>query len=213
MLNSWKPLESSNISQNSTTSKDFSSSDSRRAFMRIYSTIEPDLLKLGRRLALGNEERAQDLLQETVVRAYAASRDRPIEPETAKSWMMRIMTNLFINEYRRRKKWEADIDVDTLTSFGDSGPEQTHAALGDTPGIALLARTLDEELEAALAQLTDALRLTITLVDMQGLEYAEAASVMGVPIGTVRSRLARARMQLHDLLQDFARRRGYAKKA
>jgi RNA polymerase sigma-70 factor, ECF subfamily len=185
----------------------------RREFMAIYQQHERDLLKLSRRLALGNEERAQDLFQETVVKAYVACRERKIEPSTAKAWLMRIMTNVFINEYRRSKKWDADIDIDTLTASGHSGPEQTHAAKDDIPGVLLISQTIDEELEQALTRLTEPLRLTITLVDMQGLEYAEAAQILGVPVGTVRSRLARARMQLHDLLQDYARSRGYLKNA
>jgi RNA polymerase sigma-70 factor, ECF subfamily len=183
----------------------------RRDFMAVYTLHERDLMRLSRRLNLGKEERAQDLFQETVVKAYAVSREKRLDPATAKSWMMRIMTNLFINEYRRSKKWDADVDVETLTCSGESGPDQTHAAKADVPGVTLLAHTLDEELEWALAHLTEPLRLTVTLVDMQGLEYGEAAQVLGVPIGTVRSRLARARMQLHDLLQDFAKKRGYTK--
>ena len=184
----------------------------RKEFMVIYMKHEMDLLRLSRRLTLGNEEKAQDLFQETIVKAYTASRERKLDPATAKPWMMRIMTNIFINEYRRSKKWDAEITVDTLTSSGEAGPDQTHAAKDDIPGVRLLATTLDEELEEALSRLTEPLRLTVTLVDMQGLEYGEAAEVLGVPIGTIRSRLARARMQLHDMLQDFARQRGYTKK-
>lgn len=77
------------------------------------------------------------------------------------------------------------------------------------PGIALLAETLDEELEAALASLPEAMRLCVVLVDMEGQDYAEAAKTLGVPIGTVRSRLSRARLQLQDLLRDYGRRKRF----
>jgi RNA polymerase sigma-70 factor (ECF subfamily) len=180
----------------------------RREFLTVYQTIENDLVRLSRRLCLGNEDRAQDLLQDMLVKAYVASIEGKLDGTTAKAWFMRILTNLFINDYRHRKKWEADIDYDTVTSSGESGPEKSHANALDVPGAALIANALDEELEAALSQLTEPLHVTVTLVDMQGLEYSEAAQILGVPIGTVRSRLARARMQLHDLLQEFAKKRG-----
>jgi RNA polymerase sigma-70 factor (ECF subfamily) len=71
-----------------------------------------------------------------------------------------------------------------------------------------MERTLDEDLQTALNMLSDDMRQTIMLVDVEGFEYEEAAERLGCPIGTVRSRLARARMKLHDLLQDFAKKRG-----
>jgi RNA polymerase sigma-70 factor (ECF subfamily) len=74
----------------------------------------------------------------------------------------------------------------------------------------LLEQTLDESLERALAALPDALRLTVILVDMQDLSYQEAAEKLDVPVGTVRSRLARARFQLAERLQGWAQERGLA---
>jgi RNA polymerase sigma-70 factor (ECF subfamily) len=180
----------------------------RKEFLDLYRLVDKDLMKLSRRLCLGNEDRAQDLVQDAVVKAYVASSEGRLDPTTARPWFMRILTNLFINDYRRRKKWESDADVDILTDTGFFGPDQPHGDKWDVPGVQLLACTLDEDLELALGRLSEPLRLTVTLVDMQGLEYGEAAEILGLPIGTVRSRLARARMQLQDLLQDFAKRRG-----
>jgi RNA polymerase sigma-70 factor (ECF subfamily) len=182
--------------------------EARSHFMTVFQSIENDLVKLSRRLCLGNEDKAQDLVQDTILKAYVAASEGNLVRSTAKAWFMRIMTNLFINEYRRRKKWDAEVDLDTLTSFGEAGPESSRANVRDVPGVTLIAGILDEELERALATLSEPLRLAVTLVDMQGLEYSEAAIILGVPIGTVRSRLARARMQLHDLLQGFAKMRG-----
>ncbi len=161
------------------------------------------------RLCRGDHDWAQDLMQETLVRAYLAYlTGRFREGTNAWPWLLRILTNLFINEYHRRRRYESGPDLDRLTSSGEAGPVQTHAAPADVPGVALLAGTLDEELERALAMLPEALRLCVLMVDVEGLEYAEAALALNVPIGTVRSRLARGRMKLHDLLQGFARRRG-----
>lgn len=181
----------------------------RAQFGALARQHESDLLRLGRRLCGGDDDRAQDLVQDALVRGYEAYLGGRFQSgSSARAWLMRILTNLFINDYRRRTKWESGLDLDTLTASGEAGPIQTHAAEGDVPGVTLLAGILDEELEAALGMLSDPLRLCVVLVDMEGLDYAEAARVLGVPIGTVRSRLSRARMRLEDLLSDYARRKG-----
>ncbi len=186
------------------------SATARRAvFAQIARRYEPDLMRLARRLCLGNPDRAEDLVQETLVRAYQAyAAGRFDDNATPRPWLARILTNVFINEHNRRHKWESPTDFDTLTSQGEAGPAATQAAPDDIPGVRMLAQILDEELETALQQLSEPLRLCIVLVDIEGLDYAEAAASLGIPIGTVRSRLSRARMQLQDLLSDYARRKG-----
>jgi RNA polymerase sigma-70 factor (ECF subfamily) len=181
----------------------------RKEFAALARSQETNLLRASRRLCRGDDDRAQDLIQDTLVRAYEAYTAGKFHTDTATPWpwLLRILTNLFINDYNRRRKWDAGIELDTLTSDGASGPEQTHAPSADIPGQALLTATLDEELEAAMATLPETMRVCVVLVDMEGLEYAEAAKILRVPIGTVRSRLARARMQLYNHLQDFARRK------
>jgi RNA polymerase sigma-70 factor (ECF subfamily) len=175
-------------------------------------THETALVRASVRLCRGRHDRAQDLAQDTLVRAYQAYLDGRFQHgSNAWPWLLRILTNLFINDLNHRKRWDADVDLDTLTLSGNAGPAQTHAAPADVPGTDLLARTLDEELEHALAMLSDSLRVCVFLVDIEGLSYEEAAQALGIPIGTVRSRLARARMKLHDLLQDFAKQRGYTR--
>ncbi|MBV9849444.1 MAG: sigma-70 family RNA polymerase sigma factor [Armatimonadetes bacterium] len=178
----------------------------RAAFAALALQHEGDLLRAARRLCRGDADRAADLAQDALVRAYEAYRDgRFTEGSNPRPWLLRILTNLFINDYHRRRRWESGLDVDTLTSGGEAGPAQTHAPPSEIPGVALLEGVLDEELEAALAMLPAPLRACVVLVDVEGLEYAEAAAALGVPIGTVRSRLARARMRLEDLLADWAR--------
>lgn len=187
-----------------------STAPERRAkFAKLAREYEPVLMRTANRLCHGDADRAADIVQDTLVRAYESYLDGRFEDGTnAKAWMLRILTNLFINDYRKKKRWDAGIDLDTLTASGEIGPESTRAAASDMPGFTLLEGLLDEELELALKMLSPLLRSCIVLVDIEGLEYAEAAQSLGIPIGTVRSRLARARMQLHDLLMDFGRRRG-----
>ncbi len=184
----------------------------RREFALMARTHETALVRASVRLCRGRHDRAQDLAQDTLVRAYQAYLDGRFQHgASAWPWLLRILTNLFINDLNHRRRWDADVDLDTLTLSGNAGPAQTHAAPADVPGMDLLARTLDEELEQALLRLSDSLRVCVLLTDMEGLSYEETAQALGIPIGTVRSRLARARMKLHDLLQDFAKRRGYTR--
>ena len=181
----------------------------RAVFARIARQYEPDLMRLAKRLCPGDHDRAEDLVQETLVRAYQAYvAGRFDDNANPRPWLLRILTNIFINEHNRRRKWDSPTDFDTLTSQGEAGPAATHAAPDDIPGVRMLAQLLDEELEMALMQLSEPLRLCIILVDIEELDYAEAAASLGIPIGTVRSRLSRARMQLQDLLADYARRKG-----
>lgn len=183
----------------------------RREFAALARTHETALVRASVRLCGGQHDLAQDLAQDTLVRAYVAYLDGRFQHgSNAWPWLLRILTNLFINDLNHRKRWDAGVDLDTLTLAGNAGPAQTHAAPADVPGTDLLARTLDEELEHALLMLSDSLRVCVLLTDMEGLSYEETAQVLGIPIGTVRSRLARARMKLHDLLQDFAKQRGYS---
>jgi RNA polymerase sigma-70 factor (ECF subfamily) len=179
----------------------------RVAFTKLMLIHEGDILRAARRLCRGNDDWAQDLTQDALIRAYEAYRDGRFQEGThPRPWLIRILTNLFINEYNRRQRWDAGVDVDTLTSGGEAGPAQTHIPKTEIPGVGLVNAILDEELEMALAALPEPLRVCIMLVDVEGLEYAEAAEALSIPIGTVRSRLARARMKLEDLLADWARR-------
>jgi len=182
----------------------------RCEFAALARQHETALVRAAVRLCRGQHDLAQDLAQDTLVRAYQAYLEGRFQHgSNAWPWLLRILTNLFINDLNHRKRWDAGIDLDTLTLSGNVGPASTHAAPTDVPGMDLMARTLDEELERALAMLSDTLRVCVLLCDMEGLSYEETAQTLNTPIGTVRSRLARARMKLHNLLQDFAKRRGY----
>lgn len=181
----------------------------RAAFAALARQHEGALLGAGRRLCQGDDDRAMDLVQDTLVRAYQAyAEGRYQEENNARAWLLRILTNIFINNYRRQRKWEASVDFESLSADGRPAPAALQANESDVPGARLLNVTLDEDLERALNSLSDILRACVVLVDIEGLEYAEAAKALGVPVGTIRSRLARARMQLHDLLQEYALRRG-----
>jgi RNA polymerase sigma-70 factor (ECF subfamily) len=186
----------------------------RDQFAQITRACEANLLRVALRFCRGGHDCAQDLVQDTLVRGYDAFRlgkyreiYRSGEDQNPQAWLLRILTNKFFNDYRRSAKWDAGVTVDTLTVGGVTGPEATRVRPVDAPEGALLHAVLDERLVAALDHLPDALRLAVILVDVEGLTYQEAAEEMGVPVGTVRSRLSRSRHLLYDALKEFANER------
>jgi len=148
-----------------------------------------------------NEKDAEDLVQETLLRAYAAW-EQFEEGTNCRAWLFRILTNNFINEYRRshrERRWLARIDP--LVS-----PIRRRAAW-DPEGV-LHEKLLGDEVVAALATLPDDFKQVVVLADLQGLSYREIALRMECPLGTVMSRLHRARRILGQQLLDYARAQG-----
>lgn len=186
----------------------------RAEYGRIVREQQSSLVRSARRMCPGDEDRALDLVQDAVIRGYEAFvRGGFQEGTNARAWLLRILTNVFISQYRRRQKWEGpslDAAHDTALS-GDGTAQARLESIPDAdtgqPETVLMARTLDEPLERALAELPAEFRLCVLLVDVEGLQYAEAAAALGIPIGTVRSRLARARLLLHNTLFEYARLR------
>jgi RNA polymerase sigma-70 factor (ECF subfamily) len=178
----------------------------RAAFAALLDQHESALLRAARRLCAGNEDEAQDLVQDAAIKGYTAYLDGRFQPGThARAWLLRILTNGFINEYHHKKRWDDPSDIDTLEV---EGAASLRASAADQPEIALLASTLDEPVERAVASLSPELRACIELVDIGEFDYAETAQTLNIPIGTVRSRLFRARQQLHRALYRYAEQRG-----
>jgi RNA polymerase sigma-70 factor (ECF subfamily) len=180
--------------------------DTQWQYAVIVDNCRGDLLRAARRLCAGNDDKAQDFVQDALVRGYEAFRKGRFAPgSNAKAWLRQIMVNNFINAYRRSRRWDSGITVDELTSSWESGPAATHAPISDLPEHRMLCRSLDEPVEAALSRLPCGLRECVILVDIEGLEYSEAAEVLRVPVGTVRSRLFRGRGLLSKSLRPYAR--------
>jgi RNA polymerase sigma-70 factor (ECF subfamily) len=178
--------------------------DRRTVFERLAREHATELYGAALRLAR-NPDDAHDLAQDALVRAYAAF-DAFAPGTNFRAWLLRILTNCYITLYRRRQRVVL-VAWDDLTDANDAGPAATHGASRDEPEAALLARALDREIEAALSQLSEGVRLTVLLVDMEELSYEEAAAALEVPVGTVRSRLNRGREQMRGFLKEYARER------
>jgi RNA polymerase sigma-70 factor (ECF subfamily) len=175
------------------------------AFAREALIHQRDLRAVALRYAR-NEGDADDLVQETLMRAYAAWHRFQLGTN-CKAWLLRILTNSFINEYRRNTKerrWLAREEPLVC-------PIRRRAA-ADPEGV-LMEQLLSDEVKAALGTLSHDYRQVVVLADLQGLSYREIANRVGCPMGTVMSRLHRGRRQLSRVLTSYAREQGILKEA
>jgi len=146
---------------------------------------------------------ADDLAQETVLRAFRFF-DRFEPGSNMKAWLLRIQYNAFVNRYRRVTKERELKDAGMQGTIGeDVVSRDTLRALTDPSGTALRPLVL-REIEAALDALPDDQRMVVVLADVEELSYKEIAEVLGCPIGTVMSRLHRARRVLRERLIEHA---------
>ncbi|SPT53373.1 Sigma-24 [Actinomyces bovis] len=155
-----------------------------------------------------NRADAEDLIQDVYVRAFSAFHQ--YRPGTnLKAWLYRILTNTFINSYRKKQREPQQSDADAVEDW------QLHrAASHDSTGLPsaenlALDELPNEEIKAAFAALSEDRRLAVYLADVEGFSYKEIAEIMDTPIGTVMSRLHRGRAQLRKLLAEHARELGY----
>ncbi len=145
---------------------------------------------------VGNEQDARDLTQEAFIRVYRAWRS--FQPGTSfLSWIYRIVTNLYRDELRRRKgRFQEEIPEDNAPQeFAGQRP------LAVDPVEEYVERQLSEPLSRSLRKLSQDQRQVIILADIEEYSYQEIADIMGCSIGTVRSRLHRARALLRRLVQ------------
>lgn len=147
-----------------------------------------------------NRADAEDLVQDTLARALAAW--HRFEPgSNCRAWLFRILTNGFISGYRRKRRHDRfahETGDDARVALHGEEPERA----GDPS--AHLTSGLGDEALGALAELADDYRKVVILADLRGARYRDIAAELGLPIGTVMSRLFRARRQLEERLRDYA---------
>ncbi|MEI6913679.1 MAG: sigma-70 family RNA polymerase sigma factor [Armatimonadota bacterium] len=151
---------------------------------------------------------AEDLLQDAVLRAYR-SFDHFQEGTNFKAWMWRILTNLYITQYGNRQKHPDDVSLDVI----DTDLWRDDNQVVQTPEAEILERVLDHEIEMALQSLPEPIRIVVIMTELQDMPYQEVADVVGIPVGTVRSRLFRGRAMMRDNLEIYAAERGWIRTA
>jgi RNA polymerase sigma-70 factor (ECF subfamily) len=182
----------------------FGRRDKRESFERYAEEAYPAILGTSFRLTRSKDE-AEDLAQEAIVRAYEAF-DR-FDGTNFKAWMLRIVTNLYINRYRRTQRGPH------MNSLDEEGVMEPTADDVTIPDRILFDEALGAEVENAMAKVPADFRMAVILSDIEGLSYQEIADITGVPIGTVRSRLARGRAMLRSSLLEYAQKEGIIKEA
>src|SRR5262245_5458655 len=146
-----------------------------------------------------NTADAEDLVQDTYLKAFRAA-DR-FEPGTnLKAWLFTILHNTARNRLRDRARAAVTFDSEVVERAADAPPDPTGGGAPETPETLLLRDTLDPDLQAAVDALPDAFRETVWLRDVEEFSYAEIAAMLDIPIGTVMSRISRARRMLFDRL-------------
>jgi RNA polymerase sigma-70 factor (ECF subfamily) len=157
-----------------------------------------------------SEADAEDLVQETYIRAFRF-RDQFTLGTNMKAWLFRILTNTFINTYRRKAAQPEVTDLEGVDEFSlyRRMADDRAASSSPDPEAELLKGVVDTEVTDALEELPEKFRTTV-LLDVEGFSYKEIAEMLGIPIGTVMSRLHRGRKFLQKRLYDLARERGIA---
>lgn len=147
----------------------------------------------------GSREDAEDLTQEAFVRAYRAI-DRYDETRPFDRWLFRIISNLFVDMLRARPR-QLPLSLDTPMEGVDG--DTLYSEVPDEeadPARVVMRQVMDERLQNALSRLPVSFRETVLLTDIEGMSYDEAARVLGCAVGTIRSRLHRARVLMRNIM-------------
>lgn len=153
-----------------------------------------------------DQDDANDLVQDTYLKAFRFIHS--FEKGTnAKAWLFRILKNSFINDYRKKSKEPAKVDYQEVESYYNS--DDVDRTITTDLRVESLQDMIGDEISNALNSLDVDFRTVIILCDLEGFKYDEMAKILDIPIGTVRSRLHRARNLLKEKLSEYAKKMGY----
>lgn len=153
-----------------------------------------------------DEDDSKDLVQDTYLKAYRFI-DSFERGTNAKAWLFRILKNSFINDFRKKSKQPAKVDYQEVESYYNS--DDVDVQITSDLRVDSLKDMIGDEISIALNSLAVDFRTVIILCDLEGFTYEEMAKILDIPIGTVRSRLHRARNLLKEKLQTYAHSMGY----
>jgi RNA polymerase sigma-70 factor (ECF subfamily) len=152
------------------------------------------------------EENANDLVQETYLKAYRFI-DSYQKGTNSKAWLFKILKNEFINNYRKKSKQPNAVDFDSLLNYHEADDPQYVESLDLRQEI--FQNMMGDEVTIAVNKLPVEFKTIIILCDVEGFTYEELSKILDIPIGTVRSRLFRARNMLKEYLRKYALNLGY----
>ena len=181
-----------------------SADQKRRAFEKEAVPHLDTVYRVALRLA-GDQSQAEDLTQETMLKAFRAWHQYQ-QGTNVRAWLLTILRHTFINQYRREKKRGSTVDITEFEQF-----TVFHDVQEADPEGRFFDQIVDDEVLRAIDTLPDEFRECLVLSDLADLSYAEIAKIVKAPVGTVKSRLFRARQALQRLLYDYAVEAGYIK--
>ncbi len=186
--------------------------DEKRAAFEAEALVHMDAVyRFALRLAKGEAE-AEDLVQETFLRGWKAW-DQFTQGTNAKSWLFTICRNVFLRQVERGQRHTEVVEEKAPRSQTATGASLVNpvwvSADGKDPEGKFFDAIVDDEVLRAIDNLPEEYRTAVVMSDLEGLPYAEVAEAMGVPVGTVKSRLFRGRRQLQKVLYEFAVEMGY----
>ncbi len=153
-----------------------------------------------------DEDEAKDLVQDTYMKAFRFINSF-LEGTNAKAWLYRILKNSFINDYRKKSKQPSKVDYQEVEQYYNS--EDTVSDATVDLRVESTKDMIGDEITNALNSLAIDFRTVIILCDLEGFTYEEMAKILDIPIGTVRSRLHRARNLMREKLTTYAHSMGY----
>lgn len=150
------------------------------------------------------QAKAEDLVQEAFLKAYRFIHS--FEPgSNAKAWLFQILKNAFINDYRKKSRRPQQVDFEDFNEKNQLEKQSVSIDIGQD----VYAHMIGDEITIALNRLPVDFRVAIILSDLEGFTYEEIAKITDIPIGTVRSRLFRARNLMKEQLREYAKEKGF----
>src|SRR5215203_1381355 len=183
----------------------YSNSEKQNIFDNEFMPHINSMYNFAYRLTLDQDD-SKDLLQDTYLKAYRFI-DSFQQGTNAKAWLFRILKNSFINDYRKKSKEPSKVDYQEVETYYNS--EDVDRQITPDLRVEALRDMIGDEISNALNSLDVDFRTVIILCDLEGFKYEEMAKILDIPIGTVRSRLHRARQLLKEKLSDYAKSMGY----
>lgn len=185
--------------------KTLSKVDKDKLFEKEFLPHLDSLYNFAYRLTYADDD-SNDLVQDTFLKAYRFIESYEVGTN-AKAWLFRILKNSFINDYRKKSKEPSKVDYAEMEGYYNS--EDTEVEATTDLRVDTVKDMMGDEITNALNSLAVDFRTIIILCDLEGFKYEEMAKILDIPIGTVRSRLHRARHMLKEKLADYAKEMGY----